>query len=254
VGSTSTDALTLERAPGAPLYAQLKSAILDAIESGRWSAGDRLPSEAELCDALGVSRTTVRQALAELEADGLLRREQGRGTFVAEPAAGSGFLQSAVGFQEEAARAGHVVTSRVLKRTVEPLPAGAADALGLAPGTHGVVLERVRSVDGEVVMYVQNHLLLELAEGVLEADLTQASLYATLREAHGVRVAGGRRTVEAVLADERRAELLEVRPGAPLLQVQSVSWDADGRPFECYVAWHRSDRARLEIQVVPGDE
>jgi GntR family transcriptional regulator len=108
----------------------------------------------------------------------------------------------------------------------------------------------VRSLDGAVVMYVKNHLVPELAEALKDADLSRASLYGTLRERRGITVAGGRRTVEAVTARDRVSDLLDVEENTPLLLVESVSWNAEGRPFECYRAWHRSERSRIEVQVV----
>jgi GntR family transcriptional regulator len=246
--------LKLDRGSDAPLHAQLREAILDAIEGGRLRPGDRLPSETELCERFGISRTTVRQALTMLELEGALRREQGRGTFVAELGPASGFLQSSAGFHEDAERAGHVVTSRVLSRVVERMPAWAAAGLECEPGTHGVALERVRSIDAQVVMYAQTWLVLDLAAGVLAADMETASLYRVLREHHGVSAHDGRRTVEAVVAEPRVAALLEVAEGSPLLHVKAVTRDREGRPFECYRAWHRSDRSRLEIRVVTGDD
>jgi DNA-binding GntR family transcriptional regulator len=133
---------------------------------------------------------------------------------------------------------------------VEQLPHWASAALNLPAEASGVTLERVRSIDGGVVMYVVNHLVPELADAIQNADLAVASLYGTLRERKGISVSGGRRTVEAVNAHDHLTELLEVEEGAPLLFVESVSWNADGRPFECYRAWHRSDRSRIEVQVV----
>jgi GntR family transcriptional regulator len=250
----SFDGLVIERRPGVPLYLQLKQAIADAISTGVLAPGVRLPSEAHLCDRFGLSRTTVRQALSELESEGSLRREQGRGTFVSDTAPRSGFLQSSAGFFEEAVAAGMRVDTEVLSRTVEPMPAWAAGALGLEAGTHGVRLERIRSLDGQVVMYVQTYLLLELAAGVLETDLATEGLYRTLRERHGVRVADGRRVIEAVLAEQPVAGYLEVEPGAPLLRVEAATLDTDDRPFETYRAWHRSDRSRIEVRVVPPEE
>jgi GntR family transcriptional regulator len=244
--------LDIDRGSPLPLYSQLKRALAAQIEAGSLSPGDRLPSEPELCARFGLSRTTVRQALAELELEGTLRREKGRGTFVAERSDTSGFLQSSSGFFDDATRQGHTVDSRVLDAEVEPLPAWATDALQLPRGALGLTLERVRSLDGAVVMYVQNHLLAEFGPAVVAADMTRASLYGTLRERHGISVAGGRRTVEAVTASDRLAELLAVEPGFPLLFVESVSWNSDERPFECYRAWHRSDRARIEVQVTPA--
>jgi len=249
--NASSDFLRLDRDSAEPLHAQLRQAILDAIEGGRWRPGDRLPSETDLCRRFDISRTTVRQALTMLELEGALRREQGRGTFVAVPRPASGFLQSAAGFQEDAEHAGHAVTSQVLKCAVERMPPWAAAGLEREPDTHGVAVERVRSTDGHVVMYAETWLILDVAEGILGADLTTASLYHVLREHHGIAALGGRRAVEAVVAEPRVAQLLEVPEGSPLLYVEAVSRDQTDRAFECYRAWHRSDRSRLEIRVVP---
>jgi GntR family transcriptional regulator len=101
------------------------------------------------------------------------------------------------------------------------------------------------------VMYAETWLILDVAEGILGADLATASLYHVLRERHGVQALGGRRSVEAVVAEPRVAQLLEVPEGSPLLYVEAVSRDQADRAFECYRAWHRSDRSRLEIRVVP---
>ncbi|MGX6446577.1 GntR family transcriptional regulator [Patulibacter sp. S7RM1-6] len=247
---------TIDRASPVPFYFQLKSAIEREIADGRWPPGERIPPEMQMCEHFEVSRTTVRQALTELTREGLLVRERGSGTFVAEPARRDGGweLQLAQGFWDEARRGDHVVVSKVLERVVEPLDGDAARDLGVAPGTPGVRLERLRWVDGALTMHVVSHLRAELADAVLAADLEQGSLYAALAERAGVAVGGGWRDVEAVAADARRAELLEVPAGTPLLRVDSVSLDGDGRPFERYRAWHRGDRTRLHIHVLPEGE
>ena len=239
----------IDRRSPIPFYFQLKQLVSDKIASGQWKPGDRIPSESSMCERFAVSRTVVRQALAELESEGLLRKEKGRGTFVAEPRTSSWFLQSSHGFHDEATRAGRRVTSEILRCDVEELPTWAAQALDLPPGSEGVTLERLRSVDGELVMYVVSHLIKELVELVRGAELEEGSLYGSLHE-HGFEVCGGRRVVEATRAGDDAARLLRIEAGAPVLHVQAVSWDAELRPFECYRAWHRSDRTTIEVQVV----
>jgi GntR family transcriptional regulator len=236
-----------------PFYFQLKKLLADEIASGRWAPGDRLPSEPAICDHFDISRSTVRQALAELESEGIIRKEKGRGTFVAQQRPSGWLLQSSHGFHDEARRAGHAVTSRVLSCDVGPLPQWAVDALALPAGADGVTLERLRWVDDRLVMYAVSHLPAELAEVVTAADLRTESLYRVLAERAGLTVVGGRRVVEAVVARDELGPLLEVERGAPLLFVESVSWDADLRPFECYRAWHRADRTKIEVQAVSDD-
>jgi GntR family transcriptional regulator len=249
-GVADLPASTIDRSSPVPFYFQLKKALEEQITSGRWAAGERMASESAICDHYSLSRTTVRQALGALEREAMIRREKGRGTFIAEPRASSWLLQSSHGFHEEAVRAGHTVASRVLRREVEVLPRWAADALALAPGSEGVTLERVRWMDDRLVMYVLNHLPPDLAETVLAADLENGSLYGVLEEREGLAVFGGRRLVEAITAEDELARLLEVESGAPLLFVESVSWNEDLRPFECYRAWHRADRTKIDVQVV----
>ena len=240
----------IDRTSPVPFYFQLKKVLADEIFTGRWPPGERLPSEPSICSHFELSRTTVRQALAELEAERLIRREKGRGTFIAQPRSTSWLLQSSHGFFDEATAAGRNVTSIVLRRETGPLPAWATDALELPAGAPGVILGRLRWVDDQLVMYVVNFLPAHLHDTVLGADLETGSLYRVLEEKEGLFVSGGRRLVEAATAQDDIARLLKVKPGAPLLIVESVSWDGDGRPFECYQAWHRADRTKIEVQVV----
>ena len=240
----------IDRSSPVPLYFQLRKLFEDEIGSGRWTPGDRIPSEPDICTHFAISRTTVRQALAELESEGLIRKDKGRGTFVAEPRSSAWFLQSSHGFFEAASRAGRKVTSKVLRAETGALPSWAADALHVPENSPGVTLERIRWVDDRVVMYVETHLPERYADLVMSANLETGSLYQALEELLGVVVSSGRRVVESTTAQDELARLLEVEPGAPLLFVESVSFDALGQPFECYRAWHRADRTKIEVQVV----
>src|SRR4051812_27198193 len=172
---------TIDRDSPVPFYFQLSELLEHEIVSGRWEPGVRLPSELGLCSHFGVSRTTLRQALGRLEQEGLVSRRKGRGTFVDGTRPRSWLLQSSGGFfEEEEGRMGRRVTSRVRRVERGPLPGWACDALALPRGAVGVTLERVRSVDGLVAMYVVNHLPVRFADAVLSLDEDE-SLYQRLR-------------------------------------------------------------------------
>lgn len=239
----------IDRTSPVPFYFQLARVLREEISTGRWEPGHRLVSEPDLGRHFGVSRTVVRQALARLEDEGLLRREKGRGTFVADARERSWLLQSSGGFfQDEAERAGLAVTSKVLRKEVTQLPNWAADALELPRGSAGVTIARLRSIEGQIALYNENYLLPELTGTVLGLD-PDASLYEALERDHGIVLHGGRRVVEAVVAGEEMGRLLDVPPTAALAFVESVSWDADQRPFDCYQTWLVTDRTRIEVWV-----
>ena len=133
----------IDRTSPIPFHFQLSELLEQEISENRWQRGLRLPSEVELCTHFGVSRSTVRQALGRLEQEGLIGREKGRGSYVADSQRRSWLLQSAEGlFQDETERLGRSVTSRILRLERGPLPGWALDALMLPKGAEGVTLER----------------------------------------------------------------------------------------------------------------
>ena len=203
---------SIDRDSPVPFYFQLAELLEHEIAGGRWKPGVRLPSELDLCGHFSVSRTTLRQALSRLEQEGLVSRHKGRGTFVEETRPRSWLLQSSGGFfEEEVERMGRQVTSSVRRVERGPLPGWARDALELPRGQRRVTLERVRSVDGLIAMYVVNHLPERLADAVLSLEEDE-SLYQRLREHYDLEAAGGRRVVEALPAEELLGQLLEVSP------------------------------------------
>jgi len=211
-----------------------------------------MPSEHELCATYSVSRTVVRQALGELAAHGFVYRVKGKGTFVAPHKVEEHFVQRTDGFYHDMTSRGHTVTTRVLEQTVV-LPAPyVRRCLQLGDFEQTLKIDRLRSVDGIVLIFVQTYLPLKLCPAILEVDLTQRSLYAALQELYGLRVASGTRTMEAVSARSSAAHLLDVQKGVPLLKIESISYLEDGQPIEYYEAWHRGDRSKIEIEIAPG--
>ncbi|MFN8379422.1 MAG: GntR family transcriptional regulator [Anaerolineae bacterium] len=231
-----------------PYHAQVSRALEQAITTAM-HPGERLPSEPRLCELFGVSRPVVRQALDQLERDGLVHRVMGKGTFVAERKIPEALLGSLTGFHEDMVAKGYLPTSRVLKRQRVAAGAELARQLELETGALVIELRRLRFVNEWPIQLVTNFLPYAMCPAVLKADFSRQSLYAFLKAEYGLQVERGWRSIGAVLASEEEALLLEVPVGAPLIAIDSISTLADGTVLEFYQAVHRTDRARFEVEL-----
>ena len=240
----------IDRGSVLPLYYQLKQVLLAQIQERGLVTGDRIPGDHELSATYHVSRTVVRQALTELEQEGVIERVKGRGTFVAGGKTGEGLVQAPLTglYEDVAARGGHL-TSLVRRQEVVPADDQVAAALELQPEDPVVVIERLRFVDGEPWVLTVTHLPQDLAPGLVHEDLSDQSLYALLENKYQVLLAFGRRSVEATLAGASLARDLGIRRGAPVLALRNVAFQRDGRPVETFVAYHRGDRSRFEVEL-----
>lgn len=251
----STDLLrslnsAVDRNSPIPYYVQVKGALREHIESGNWQPGDQLPGEPELCQMFGVSRTVIRQALKEMEYEGLIVREKGKGTFLAEPKIVESLAQKLTGFYQDMVEQGYTPITRVLKQEVVSASPKVAAHLGLEPETPVIEIERLRFVQDEPIVLVTTYLPYALCPQILSEDLSRQSLYALLEKCHDLVIARGRRTLEAVPANEYEAQLLQVDKGSPLLMLDSVSHLGDGTPVEYYHALHRGDRSRFAVELI----
>ena len=234
-----------------PYYLQLKGALLEGIEQGEWGPGDLIPSEAELGESFGVSRTVVRQALKEMTFEGLVVRQKGKGTFVAPPKISSrGLVQSLEGFYGDMADRGVPVVTQVLEQVLEPADGEIAENLELEPMTPVAKLSRLRFVEEEPIVLVNSYLPYELCRDVLKADLEHGSLYAFLDETCGLTIGRGWRRIEAVAADQAAADRLNISAGSPLIRLKSVSYTPEGVALEYFDALFRGDRSRFEVEIV----
>jgi GntR family transcriptional regulator len=240
----------IDRSNYIPYYIQVKAAIKKQIESGEWQKGTQLPGEPELCRMFEVSRTVIRQALKELEHEGLITREKGKGTFVDEPRIDQGMLQELTGFYQDMVRRGLSPVTKVLSQKRVPASATVASRLRLQPGDPVIEIHRLRGVEGEFILLDTTYLPYAICPEVLEADFTSQSLYAFLEEKLGLVIARGHRTLEAVLANDYEAELLQIKKGHPLILFDSVVYLEDGRPIEYFRALHRGGRSRFEVDLI----
>lgn len=245
----SRPASMLDRSSPIPFYHQLKVRLRTQIQHGQLRVGDPLPGELRLCEQYAVSRTVVRQALVELEFEGLIDRVKGRGTFVATPKTAQGLVQSFSGQFEDLAFRGVHLRSEVRRLEAVGADDQVAEQLDLAEGAPITLLERLRYVDDEPRVLAVTYLPIELLEVLQHSDLENGSLY-TVMDGLGVRPHQGKRTVEARAASTALAHDLDIRRGAPVMLLTSVGVDRSGRPVETFEAFHRGDRSRFEVQLI----
>lgn len=224
-----------------PLYVRLKQALRNDINS-QLAPGDLVPSEAELVARYGVSRTTVRLALGALANEGLVVKRQGRGTFVANPKQTALDIGGLLGMPADARDAASLISSE------ETMPEERIASLLQLPAR--ATVQRIRwlqQLDGETlcyrVSYLPQHLSSRLPEPLASLDdvhqvLSQQALAPNV----------DRESVEVVLADQFRASLLHVSPGAPLLLVESLISDA-GEPAEVARGFYSGHSVRLRLRA-----
>jgi GntR family transcriptional regulator len=231
-------------------YERVRAQLADDIDRDRRPPGSRLPPERALAEHFGVSRATLRRALDELASDGRVERVHG-GWAVAPRVVGEP-PNELMSFSEMAASRGLTPGGRVLERSTRPATLDEADALGLAPGAPLFELERLRTMDGVPILVDRTRVPMALVEGIDEVALDGTSLYEVLEGRFGIRPTRARFTVEAIEADARRAELLDLEPGQPLLRCEQQSEDQTGRPIELCEMVYRFDRYRFRATLVRG--
>lgn len=230
------------------MYDQLRQLIVEGISRDGLQPGDPLPGEHRLCERYGISRTVVRQALAQLEHEGLVERVKGKGTFVSRPRTSESLVHTLIGLYDDVERRGGHVHSDVLRHEPAVADDEIAAALGLEPGAPVVVLDRLRHVDGEPWSLSTTWMPEAVGRATLDVDLSEASLYRLLAD-NDIVATSGVRSAEATVATHDQAQHLGVSAGSALLRLRSVSRSADGVPIEYFVAYHRGDRSRFEFQL-----
>ncbi len=235
-----------------PYYYQLSTYVEQKIKAEEWRPGQFLPSEQEICDHAGVSRTVVRQALAELERKGLVSKQNGKRSTIAFPRYEGGLMQNLRGFYEDAVAGGQKPATQVLDMRVVPASDEVAEALQLTPASPVTLLNRLRCLDNEPEVLVVTYLPESLCPSLVNEDLSDQSLYELLARVYGLRATQGFRTIEAIALGKFDAKLLQVPTGSPALLMKSVSLLSDGRPLEYFVAKHRGDRAKFKVRLGPS--
>jgi GntR family transcriptional regulator len=231
-----------------PLYYRIREDLRESILSGELSSGDRISSERELCEEYGVSSITVKRAVLDLVAEGLLYRVAGKGTFVAEPKMERD-LARLTSFTDEMLHRGLKPDSTVLDAKTISAQGSVANSLELSPGDAVIYLERVRFADGVPLMLEKTFLPHKLFPNLLSQDLARQSLYDLIARQYNVSLAKARETLEPVIINDREAGHLAVEKGAPGLLLELIAYSDDGVPVEYTKAVVRGDRCKYYIEM-----
>lgn len=231
-----------------PRYVQIAEWLRDQVERGELGPGDKLPSERELSRRLEVTRPTLRQALLNLEAEGLLKRRRGAGTFVAQPKIDreTGRLRP---FTREMQQLGLSPGARVLKIETQPASSSVATRLQLPLAEPVFYCCRIRLIGAEPMMLERFYLPARRFPGFEALDLTHRSIYQTLEATYGLVIPRAEQSVEAVLASPQEAKWLGLSAGDPLLLERRLAFDNAGQPVEYAKDLYRGDRFRFVSRV-----
>lgn len=214
-----------------PIHQRLSDLFRERISSGDWKEGRPLPSEAELCAQNGVSRGTVRQALASLRGEGLITGGRGKPPVVARPVPSQSF-STFMSFTEWAQSLGREPGQRTLEIARRPADEDLAGRMLLQPGEPVVQVLRLRLLDGTPTMVERSNFILEAGKALFDFDTDSGSIFGYLTSL-GVDLSRGKHVIDAVGADETDASLLGVDAGSPLLREHRLTYGRDGRILEC---------------------
>ncbi|MEM1504379.1 GntR family transcriptional regulator [Domibacillus sp. 8LH] len=230
-----------------PIYYQLEHMIRQQIDTGELQPGDLIPSEREYAEQLDVSRMTVRQAITNLVNEGLLYRQKGRGTFVAEQKLEQN-LSGLTSFTEDMRARGMVPGSALLAFQIVPADKKVADRLSLAEHAPVYEIKRIRLAD-EVPMALETvYMSANLIKGLSEV-IVMASLYHHIEKELGLEIGRAVQSMESAIVSEAERPHLLVPKGAPVLLIERHTFLKDGTPLEYVKSSYRADRYKFTLDI-----
>jgi len=231
-----------------PLYYQVEHDLASLIADGTLAPGSQLPSEEVLVQKYGVSRTTVRKAVQELERLGLIEIRRGRGTFVRSEKITQEFTEL-TGFVEDMVAAGRRPSAKVLGKATVEADEGVARQLRVPIGTEVMRIRRVRMADEEPVSLDETYLPIDLGRKVVENDLEVYPIFSLLEGKDDTPLLEADYRLEAVSAGPPVAEALGVEVKAPILLIERTSYSLDRRPVDYEKLFYRGDKIRLSTRL-----
>jgi len=233
-----------------PKYLQIRAWLKERIQTGNYKAGEKLPSEIELSKMSGVNRNTLRQAISELVAEGILRKEKGMGTFVSSstPVILKHTLKQISSFRDDLSESGMTEKSLILSKGIEEAKDHIARALHLEEGDNVIAVRRLRTGNDIPLMYEETYLPSAMFENILGMDLT-GSMYTLFSERFNIILARSEQRIRAVNLKGKIATYLRLPENAAGLYMESITFNDNNIPIEVLCAYYRGDKYVFEAEV-----
>lgn len=238
--------LSIDRKSPLPLHYQLKQHLLEKIEAGDWKPDDLIPSEQELQDLFGLSRTTVRQALSDLVYEGLLIRERGRGTFVSPPKMTHN-PEERKGLTEFMTEQGIKPGWKVIETGIVEANKEVAEKLKVAHKSRVYRIRRLRLAEDKPIGTHTVYLPESISSQINEAGLLEGGSLNYISHIALMTMSHASRSIEAVAASDLDVKLLNMTLGSPVLTIQRLVVSANREPIEYLQARYRGDRFKYQI-------
>jgi len=241
--------IQLPRSSTVPLYTQIKEALRAKIIDGTYVAHQQLPSESEMIAAFGVSRITVRQAINDLQKEGLLFKVHGKGTFVAMPNV-SQELTHLQGFGEAMRRLGHETFSDVFGLKSVKGSAAACAKLGVPEGAQVTEIRRVRYLNREPVSIDHSWVRHEIGSRLTEKNLREKDLFSLLENELHQPLHSADVEIDATSASADVAARLGVPAGSPILRIERLTYAAEDKPLVFEYLHYRAETFKYKMKVL----
>ena len=231
-----------------PLYSQLKELLRTRILDGSYASHSQMPSENELGKIFNVSRITVRQALNDLQKEGLIFKIHGKGTFVAKPKAFQN-VSRLQGLAEAMSQMGYEVINQLQSFKFIPANSIIAERLKIAEGEEIAEIKRVRLINREPVSLVITYVSKNLGKQLEKADLATRDIFIIIENDCGIALGHANLAIDAVLAEADLTKALRVEEGSPIMRIERLTHAADGTPLDFEYLYYRGDAFQYRLRI-----
>ncbi len=237
----------IDKSSRVPLYSQLMDILIEKITNSL-SENDQLSSEREICDTYDLSRSTVRQAMVELQKEGYIYKVHGKGTFVAPKKLNQDLMQF-YSFTEEMKKIGKEPKSVVLDCEVIEADESLAEKMKIEEKKGLYKITRLRKADDTPMLYEVTYLPLNRFPGLTKEDLESRAMYDIFKNKFAVDIFMAEEYFQPVLTNKLESKYLEIPEGAPSLKIERLSFELD-KIIEYTISVARGDKFKYKVRLL----